>query len=182
MNQQAFINWKGDRLRRVLSDARITIDHQRRKDIEYLRQMVSNNFFDAQQAGYNAEKSSVDIRMMHERYINNADTLLNMTHALIHTLRMLKDDLTQCHESMLRTDEWQSDCIETLHILLKELQQHDCAVMLIGDTGAGKCNSAIWVESFYCASKGRLFIYLRSCRKFHRLQRHIDLSSCATKN
>ena len=138
MNQQAFMNWKGNRLRRVLSDTRITIDYQRQKDIVYLRQMVSNNFFDAQQVGYNAEQSSVDIRMMHQQHINNADTLLNMIHALIRTLRMLSDDLTQFNESMLQTDDWQSGYIQTLHALLTELQQHECSVMLIGDTGAGK--------------------------------------------
>lgn len=139
MNQQTFKNWNGDQLRRILTDARITIDYQHQEDIEYLRQMVSQNFLDPKQVSYNAEKSSMDIRKMHKRYINNTHTLLNMIHALIHTLTLLKDEMTPFNEWMWQQDDWQSDGVQKLHTLLKELEQHNCAVMLIGDTGAGKC-------------------------------------------
>lgn len=131
MENQSFSTWNGDELIDILINARIPFDSTRRTDTEYLREHVSQMFVDPNQSDYNPEHISMNVRLLHEQHRDD----VNKLHEILGSLMGAVEDL--------EIQEWEhfvNGMKQELATLNNESRQHDCSLMFIGDTGAGKCS------------------------------------------
>jgi hypothetical protein len=120
-------------LLQLISEAHLKWDYQRSGDVNYLREFASQHFFPV---GENEDISSIHIKREHEKYKQATSNLLEIFPELFINLK----DWCAEHErsNSMITDEMKRDRDTRYNDAIQKLEQHECAVMVFGDTGAGK--------------------------------------------
>ena len=143
----AFNNYDFGQLLQLISEARLIWDYQRSGDVEYLREFVSKNFYSVDN---NQNVSSIHIKREHDKYKEATSKLLEICPQMFTILQDWCKENEQ-YNSMI-TDEMKKDRDIRYHNTLIKMQQQECAVMVFGDTGAGKypnCHTFNNLRSFY---------------------------------
>jgi hypothetical protein len=128
-----FENHDTAQLIQLFHEARLPWDYKRVGELEYLRKFASQNFFsiDERQA-----ISSAQIKREHEKYKQATMELLKTCPQLLEIL----EDWCETHQKQESTitDKVKKDLDTRYNDTIKKLNQQECAVMVFGDTGAGK--------------------------------------------
>jgi transcriptional regulator with AAA-type ATPase domain len=128
-----FGNYKIGELLKLISKARLEWDYERGNDLEYLREFASNNFFPT---GEYQKISSMQLKREHDNYKQAMTKLLDICPELFQILNDWCKENEQ-HQSLI-TDEMKKDRDKRYREAVTKLKQQECAVLVFGDTGAGK--------------------------------------------
>jgi transcriptional regulator with AAA-type ATPase domain len=120
-------------LLQLISAARLEWEYTRSNELNYLREFASKNFFPT---GEHQKISSRQLKREHDKYKQAVTKLLDICPELFQILNdWCKEN--ERHQSLI-TDEMKKDQNTRYQETVTKLKQQECAVLVFGDTGAGK--------------------------------------------
>jgi transcriptional regulator with PAS, ATPase and Fis domain len=136
----------------LISEACLKWNYTRSSDLQYLREFASQNFFPI---GEHQNISSVQLKCEHDKYRQAMTKLLDICPELFQILNNWCKENEQ--RELLITDEMKKDQQTRYQDITTKLKQQECAVMVFGDTGAGK-NNVVFGQRIHNFSKTHIFL------------------------
>jgi len=132
----SFIKWEQGRLLQLFFDSRLECDLETRcNDVDYLRDIASQYFVTTDNVMYQSA-CAMNIKRDHEIYKDLSQRLLGFCHKIKEFSNSWWEQAEKF--SVRKTDAIIDDIEQLKKKVVPALNQQQCNIMVIGDTGAGE--------------------------------------------